>query len=73
MRTWSVFSINFLRYDIEMCGNFNAKIGREDILKPLIGDESLHKTNMLNDIGVSVEALPHQENHYNVPTLQYYK
>jgi hypothetical protein len=33
-----------------LLGNFNAKVGREDIFKPTIGNESLHEIN--NDNGV---------------------
>jgi hypothetical protein len=33
-----------------LLGNFNAKVGREDIFKPTIGNESLHKIG--NDNGV---------------------
>jgi hypothetical protein len=35
-----------------MLGDFNTKIGREDIFKPTIGNESLHEAS--NDNGVSV-------------------
>jgi hypothetical protein len=38
-------------------GDFNAKVGREDIIKPTIGNESLHETS--NDNGVRVVNLPH--------------
>jgi hypothetical protein len=33
-----------------LLGNFNSKVGREDIFKPTIGNESLHEIN--NDNGV---------------------
>jgi hypothetical protein len=35
-----------------LLGAFNAKVGREDIFKPTIGNESLHKIS--NDNGVRV-------------------
>jgi hypothetical protein len=35
-----------------LLGDFNAKVGREDIFKPTIGNESLHEIN--NDNGVRV-------------------
>jgi hypothetical protein len=35
-----------------LLGYFNAKVGREDIFKPTIGNESLHETS--NDNGVRV-------------------
>jgi hypothetical protein len=33
-------------------GYFNAKVGREDIFKPTIGNESLHAINDDNGVGV---------------------
>jgi hypothetical protein len=33
-----------------LLGDFNAKVGKEDIFKPTIGNESLHEIN--NDNGV---------------------
>jgi hypothetical protein len=35
-----------------LLGDFNAKVGREDIFKPTIGNESLHQDS--NDNGVRV-------------------
>jgi hypothetical protein len=43
----------FPRYDIKiLLGDFNAKVGREDIFKPTIGNESSHEIS--NDNGVIV-------------------
>jgi hypothetical protein len=35
-----------------LLGDFNGKVGREDIFKPIIGNESLHEAS--NDNGVRV-------------------
>jgi hypothetical protein len=41
------------KYHMKMLlGDFNAKVGREDIFKPTIGNESLHEIS--NDNGVRV-------------------
>jgi exonuclease III len=42
-----------------LLGDFNEKVGREDIFKPTIGNESLHETS--NDSGVRVAILQHQK------------
>jgi hypothetical protein len=43
----------FPRYDMKIfLGDFNAKVGRENIFKPTIGNESLHEIS--NDNGVRV-------------------
>jgi hypothetical protein len=43
----------FPRYRItNLIGDFNVKVGREGILKPIIGNESLHEAS--NDNGVRV-------------------
>ena len=42
---------HFPRYHMKiLLGDFNAKVGRENIFKLTIGDESLHQDS--NDIGV---------------------
>jgi hypothetical protein len=43
---------NFSKYYMKIFLGFNAKVGREDIFKPTIVNESLHEIN--NDIGVIV-------------------
>jgi hypothetical protein len=46
-------SDQFPRYDTKIIlGDFNAKVGREDIFKLTIGNESLHQIS--NDNGVRV-------------------
>jgi hypothetical protein len=43
----------FPRYHMKiLLGSFNAKVGREDIFQPIIGNESLHEAS--NDNGVRV-------------------
>jgi hypothetical protein len=49
-----------------LLGDFNAKVGREDIFKPTIGNESLHE--ITNDYGV----LSSQLCHINKPYCQKY-
>ena len=43
-----------------LLGDFNAKVGREDIFKPIIGQESLHQDS--NDNGVRIVNLPTSKN-----------
>jgi exonuclease III len=48
----------FPRYDMKiLLGDFNAKVGREDIFKPTIGNESSHEIS--NDNGVKSSKLCH--------------
>jgi hypothetical protein len=43
----------FPRYDMKiLLGEFDAKVGRENIFRPIVGNESLHEIN--NDSGVRV-------------------
>jgi endonuclease/exonuclease/phosphatase family metal-dependent hydrolase len=51
----------FPRYDIKiLLGDFNAKVGREDIFKPTIGNESSH--GISNDNGVRVVNIATSKN-----------
>jgi hypothetical protein len=50
MRNWNVFD-KFLKYHMKiLLGDFNAKVGKEDIFKPTIGNESLHKIVMTMEL-----------------------
>ena len=51
-RNWSRFLIIFVGNIKILLGDFNAKVGRENIFKPTIGNESLHQDN--NDNGVRI-------------------
>jgi hypothetical protein len=35
-----------------LLGDFNAKVGREDIFKPKIGNESLHRNSIDNGVRI---------------------
>jgi hypothetical protein len=44
----------FPRYHMKiLMGNFNAKVGREDIFKPIIGNENLHEARNDNRVRVA--------------------
>jgi hypothetical protein len=48
----------FPRYDIKIIlGDFNAKVGRENIFKPMIRKESLHEIS--NDNAINSSKLCH--------------
>jgi hypothetical protein len=50
MRNWNVFD-KVPKYHMKiLLGDFSAKVGREDIFKPTIGNESLHE--ITNDNGI---------------------
>jgi hypothetical protein len=45
-------SDQFPKYHMKiLLGDFNAKVGREDIFKPIIGNESLHEASNDNGLG----------------------
>jgi exonuclease III len=60
----------FPKYHMKiLLGDYNTKVGREDIFIPTIGNESLHEIS--NDNGVKVVNCHIQESDcqkYNVPT-----
>jgi hypothetical protein len=56
-KNWSRFLINY--HTKILLGDFNAKVGRENIFKLTIGNESLHQDS--NDDGVRIVTLPHQK------------
>jgi hypothetical protein len=54
------------RYNTKkMLGDFNAKVGREDISKQIIGNESPHENS--NDNGVRVVNFATSKNPFHVP------
>jgi exonuclease III len=51
---------HFPKYHMRiLLGDFNAKLGREDIFKPTIGNAMLHQDS--NDNGVRKVNFPHQK------------
>ena len=51
---------NFPKYHMKiLLGDFNAKVGRENIFKPTTGNESLHQDS--KDNGVRIVTLPQQK------------
>jgi hypothetical protein len=57
-----------------LLGDFNAKVGREDIFKPVIGNESLHEASndnrvrvvnfaTLKNLTVKSKTFPHHDIH----------
>jgi hypothetical protein len=59
-------------YTKTLLREFNAKVGREDIFKPIFGNESLHKIS--NDNGVKLVNFATSKNlsqKYDVPTSQH--
>jgi hypothetical protein len=60
----------FPKYHIKvLLGDFNAKAGREDISKPTIGNESLHKISKDNGVRlVNTDTPKNLSQTYDVPT-----
>jgi hypothetical protein len=54
MRNWSrFFFYNFPKYHIKiLLGDINTKVGRENIFKPTIGNESLHQDSKSNGVRI---------------------
>jgi hypothetical protein len=58
----------FPRYDMKiLLGDFNAKVGRENIFKPKIGNESSHEIS--NDNGVRIVNFATSKNLYFKSTM----
>ena len=58
---------HFPKYDKKiLLGDFNAKVGRENIFKPTIGNENLHQDS--NDNGVRIVNFATSK---NVPTQRH--
>jgi hypothetical protein len=45
-----IFFYHFSRYRIKILRDFNAKVGKENIFKPTIGNESLHHDSNHNGV-----------------------
>ena len=70
---------HFQKYHMKiLLGDYNAKVGREDMFKPIIGQESLHQDS--NDNGVRivnfatsknlvVKMFPHRNIHKKINTV----
>jgi len=53
MRNQSRFFLSYSKRNIKnLLGDFNAKVGQENIFKPIVGNESLHQVS--NDNGVRI-------------------
>ena len=60
-RNWSRLFDHFPRYHTKIIlGDFNAKVGRENIFKLTIGNESLHEDS--NDNGIRIVNLATSKN-----------
>jgi hypothetical protein len=60
MRLESSFFYHFTKYHMKiLLGDFNAKVGRQNIFKLKIGNESLHQK--INDNDVRIVILSHKK------------
>jgi hypothetical protein len=70
-----VFDPFFKYHMIILLGGFSAMVGREDILKSTIANESFHENTSSNDSGVRVINFRHIQNsncqEFNIPTSQH--
>jgi hypothetical protein len=57
-----------------LLGDFNSKVGREDIFKPTNGNESLHEISNYNGVRlVNFATSKNRSQNYDVPTSQHPK
>jgi hypothetical protein len=74
----------FPRYHMKiLLGDFNAKVGREDIFKPIIDNENLYEAS--NDNGIRVvnfatsknvivkSTFPHRDIHKHTKSIKFYQ
>jgi hypothetical protein len=53
MRNYSGFSVFFSKYLMRiLSGDYTAKLGRDDIFKPTVGNESLHQGTNGNGVRI---------------------
>jgi len=51
MKNWSRFFYHFPKYHMKiLLGDFNAKVGRGNIFKPIIGNESLNRDSIASGV-----------------------
>jgi hypothetical protein len=55
-----------------LLGDFNAKVGREDIFKLTIGNESLHRDSNGNGVRIVNFATSNKSSYFSVYTMHFH-